>query len=75
MCNDTHRRACAVQRKLYELLEILGFMFNEKRTPQVQRGEFIWLGWDTLKGVFWMSERKANSLEEKVADILGKAQP
>jgi hypothetical protein len=32
MCNDTFDRAVKLQSRLYDLLEQLGFTFNEKRT-------------------------------------------
>ena len=68
MCNDTHARARQLQAELHSLLNQLGFILNEKMTPPSQRGEFIGLGWDTLKCTFWMPASKADKIASLAAD-------
>jgi len=67
MCRDTWRRACKAQQEVYDMLEDLGFTFNEKRTLPSQRDVFLGLGWDTLKGTFWMSTEKAGKMATAAA--------
>jgi hypothetical protein len=69
MCNDTHRRAMRLMTELDNLLIELGFQLNDKLTMPSQRGEFIGLGWDTLRCCFWMPAAKANHLAG-VADAI-----
>jgi hypothetical protein len=59
MCDITMRRACKLQDEILGLLTDLGFTFNEKRTPPAQRGEFIGLGWDTLRCTLRITAGKA----------------
>jgi hypothetical protein len=70
MCTATFRRAIIFQRRLYDLLEDLGFTFSEKRTPPAQRGEFLGLGWDSLSCSFWMTSAKATKMANLASDIL-----
>eukprot|EP00961_Rhodomonas_salina_P045533 611403-Rhodomonas_salina.1 len=51
------------------LLGELGFTFNEKLQPPAQRGEFICMGWDTLRCTFWMSATKANKVATAAAEL------
>ena len=67
MCDDTHKRALKLQNQFYALLEQLGFTFNDKRTELSQRGEFIGLGWDTLRCTFWMPVPKALKITDMAA--------
>lgn len=48
----------------------LGLILNEKRMHPTQLGEFLGIGFDTLRGTFWMSEEKAASLAERANEFL-----
>jgi hypothetical protein len=69
MCDDTFSRARLLQTELHSLLDQLGFILNDKMTPLTQRGEFIGLGWDTLKCTFWMPAEKASKIAALASDV------
>jgi hypothetical protein len=70
MCKTTMQRAIAFQTELYDLLEDLGFTFNEKRSPPSQRGEFLGLGWDCLRKTFRITAGKADKMAASAQDML-----
>ena len=70
MCKDTYARAQQLRSELLTLLDQLGFILNEKMTPLTQRGEYIGLGWDTLKCTFWMPSEKANKIAALASGVI-----
>jgi hypothetical protein len=70
MCKDTLQRATKLMHELDTLLIDLGFTLNDKRTQPSQRGEFIGLGWDTIRCCFWMPAAKANALADTAQAII-----
>ena len=70
LCNCTRDRAAVLRRKLYSLMEELGFTFSGKDSPLAQRGQFIGLGWDSLKMVFWMAPEKAEKILSLIEPIV-----
>jgi hypothetical protein len=70
MCQDTLQRAMKLMNELDALLISLGFTLNDKRTQPSQRGEFIGLGWDTVRCCFWMPAAKANALSQTATSMI-----
>jgi hypothetical protein len=69
LCDDTLSRALKAQHDVFTLLEELGFTFNEKRTPPSQRGEFIGMGWDTLRCTYRIVAGKAIKMADSALDM------
>lgn len=69
LCQDTLCRATRLMHEFDALLTELGFTLNDKRTLPSQRGEFIGLGWDTIRCCFWMPAAKANALAETALNM------
>lgn len=69
-CTATFEKAEGIEKKVDELIVLLGLLTNEKNEPCAQTGEFTGLHWDTINSVFYLTQAKALSLTDKAAALL-----
>ena len=69
-CDATFARALELEAIIDAEIELLGFLTNDKKTHPAQDGDFLGLGWDTVKCTFVLTQEKALSLAALASEIL-----